>query len=318
MSHNVESMFSAGRVVPWHYELTKECTKIIQEAPTSADAIKYAGLDWIVEKQPIYDAAGKEISGFYANTRNSDKSVLGIVTDRYQIVQNHEAFNFTDNLISDGIMKYETAGSLRNGKQVWLLGKLDSVKILDDVVEPYICFSNTFDGSGAIRVCATPIRVVCNNTLNLALSTAKRSWSTKHVGDMNDKLREARETLGFTTKYMSELDIFADKLVNVNITDTEIEHVLDELFPVDVENDTQRKINNVQTMKDNFMVCYMMPDIAKFKGTAWGAIQAMSDMTTHMKPTRATETYKENNWGRIIGGHPVFDAFVAKMMNKVA
>ena len=88
MSHEVESMFSAGRVVPWHYELTKEHTKLIQEAPTSADALRLAGLDWDVNQAPVYTNDGIEILGYKANVRSTDNKVLGIVSNRYQIVNN--------------------------------------------------------------------------------------------------------------------------------------------------------------------------------------------------------------------------------------
>ena len=306
--HCVETCMSV-REMPWHGLGT-----IVQEAPTSQDAIEIAGLNWEVISNPIFDNVGREIKGYKANTRSTDDSVLGIVSNKYQIVQNREAFEFTDNLVANGDVRYETAGSLRNGKQVWLLAKLDGVKVAGDDVDPYICFTNTHDGTGAIKVCMTPIRVVCNNTLNVALSTAKRMWSTKHMGDMESKLLEAKETLGLANNYMVALDEAADKFANTKITDAEIEKVLNDLFPVDLVKDTPRKINNVKELKDNFYICYMMPDIAKFRNTQWGVINAMSDMVTHMSPARRTETYQENNWGRIINGHPFMDALTKTLV----
>lgn len=307
MSALVETMYSV-REVPWHGLGT-----VIENAPNSHDAIELAGLNWQVNGNPIFDANGNEIKGYKANTRDSDNSVLGVVSDRYQIVQNAEAFEFTDHLIDADEITYETAGSLRNGKQIWLLGKMPETKILGDDVDPYICFTNTFDGSGAIKVCLTPIRVVCNNTLNLALSRASRSWSTKHMGDMAGKLMEAKETLMLANNYMSMLDIEADKYANTAISDDEIQKVISEIFPVDVNNDSQRRINNVQQLTDTFYTCYYMPDIAQYKNTQWGVINAMADMVGHMAPARNTATYQENNWGRIMNGHPFFDAIVKKM-----
>lgn len=307
MAALVETMYSV-REVPWHGLGT-----IVEDAPTSHDAIELAGLNWKVTGNPVFDANGNEIKGYKANTRDSDNSVLGIVSNKYQIVQNSEAFEFTDHLIEDEEIRYETAGSLRNGKQIWLLAKMPETKILGDEVDPYICFTNTFDGSGAIKVCLTPIRVVCNNTLNAALSTAKRAWSTKHMGDMAGKLHEARETLMFANNYMKELDIAADIYANTKISDEEIQKVLSEIFPVDINNDSQRKINNVQQLTDTFYTCYYMPDIAQYKNTQWGVINAMADMVGHMAPARNTPSYQENNWGRIMNGHPFFDAIVKKM-----
>lgn len=311
MAACVESMFSV-RETPWHGLGT-----IVNEALNSEEAIRMAELDWSVNSAPIFDQNGNEIPGFKANTRDKDDSILGIVSDRYRIVQNSEAFEFTDSLFDADEIRYETAGSLRNGKTIWLLAKMPTTKILGDDVDPYICFRNTHDGTGAVTVCATPIRVVCNNTLNIALNTAKRSWSTKHMGDLAGKLHEAKVTLGLMNEYMEKLDEAADEYANRKISDAQIAKILDELFPVDANKDTPRKIKNVQEMKDNFYICYAMPDIQKFKGTQYGVINAMADMVGHMAPARNTSTYKENNWGRIMMGHPIMDSLV-RAMNRVA
>ena len=118
MAANVETMFSV-RQIPWHGLGT-----IVEEAPTSADALHLAGLDWEVVQNPVFTGDGFEIPNYKANVRNSDNSVLGIVTDRYKIVQNSEAFAFTDSIIDSGEVLYETAGSLRNGKTIWLLARM--------------------------------------------------------------------------------------------------------------------------------------------------------------------------------------------------
>ena len=301
MAALVESMMYV-REVPWHGLGTK-----VNEAPTSKEAIKLAGLDWNVNPTVIYDANGKEISGYKANMRDSDQSILGIVSDRYQIVQNSEAFEFTDSLLDEGVV-YETAGSLRDGKQIWLLARMPRTTILGDDVDPYLCFTNTFDGSGAIRVCATPIRVVCNNTLNLALETTKRSWSTRHVGDLAGKMHQAKETLGLAQEYMKKLDEDADRLANTKLSDAEIESIVSFIFPIDYIKDTKRKIENTNKMRNDFMTCYMMPDIAQYRNTAYGLVNAASDMAGHMAPSRVTSNYAQNNWAKIMLGHPLLDA----------
>ena len=290
------------REVPWHGLGTK-----VNDAPTSKEAIKLAELDWNVNPTVIYDANGKEISGYKANMRDSDQSILGIVSDRYQIVQNSEAFEFTDSLLDEGVV-YETAGSLRDGKQIWLLARMPSTTILGDDVDPYLCFTNTFDGSGAIKVCMTPVRVVCNNTLNLALETTKRSWSTRHIGDLAGKLHQAKETLGLAQEYMKKLDEDADRLANTKLSDAEIESIVSFIFPIDYIKDTKRKIENTNKMRNDFMTCYMMPDIAQYRNTAYGLVNAASDMAGHMAPSRVTSNYAQNNWAKIMLGHPLLDA----------
>ena len=320
MAHNVETMFSANRVVPWHYEETKDFTKLIQEAPTSKEALELAGLDWDVLQTPVYMENGIEIPNYKANVRSTDNACLGIVTDRYKIVQNTEAFAFTDAIVGeteDGVVKYETAGSLCGGKKIWLLAKMPTKKVLDDDVDPYMFFSNSHDGSGAIKVGMTPIRIVCNNTLNMALNSAQRQWSTKHVGDMQSKLEEAKWCLQMADKYMERLDEEADRLANAKLYKEQVDEILDELYPID-DNDTDRKKRNVQAEKDNFYVAYFMPDIAKFRDTAWGAVNAMSDVVTHATPKRNTKNFNENRWGKIMDGHVIFDRFVELVNQKIA
>ena len=169
MAANVESMFDV-RQAPWHGLGVR-----VEAAPSSEEALRLSGLNWNVIQQPIKTRGGVEIPGYKANLRDVDNQVLGVVTDRYRVVQNAEAFAFTDALLGEGV-KYETAGSLQNGRKIWLLAKLPDRYIIEgDQVEPYLVFSNSHDGSGSIKVAMTPVRVVCQNTLNLALSFREAS-----------------------------------------------------------------------------------------------------------------------------------------------
>lgn len=320
MSHEIETMFSANRVVPWHYEITKDVTKLIQEAPTSKDALHLAGLDWEVQQTPVYMENGIEIPNYKANVRSTDSACLGIVTDRYKIVQNTEAFEFTDAIVGeteDGVVKYETAGSLCGGKKIWLLAKMPTQRVLDDEVDPYMFFANSHDGSGAIKIGMTPVRICCANTLSIALNSAKRQWSTKHVGDMQSKLEEAKYCLQMANKYMKRLDEEADRLANAKLYKEQIDEILDELFPVE-DNDTDRKKQVVQAEKNNFYIAYFMPDIAKFRDTAWGAVNAMSDVVTHQAPKRNTASFYANRWGKIMEGHAMMDRFVELVNQKIS
>ena len=117
MPANVETMFSV-RETPWH-----GLGRIIMDAPASREALELAGLDWQVESRNIYSGTGAMIPGYRADVRSTDDAVLGVVSDRYRIVQNEEAFQFTDDLLGEGVT-YETAGSLQGGKKVWMLARL--------------------------------------------------------------------------------------------------------------------------------------------------------------------------------------------------
>lgn len=314
MAANVESMFYV-REVPWHGLGT-----MVQDAPTSEEALRLAGLDWDVLQTPVFMQNGIEIPNYKANVRSTDNACLGIVTDRYKVVQNKEAFEFTDAIVGeteDGVVKYETAGSLAGGKRIWLLAKMPTKNVVGDAVDPYMVFTNSHDGTGAIRIAMTPIRVVCQNTLNMAMNTAKRQWSTKHVGNMQAKLEEARLCLQLANEYMVNLDIEADRLANARLYEEQIEEILDEMFPVK-EDATERKKTTVLQFKNNFWTAYNMPDIQKFEGSAWKAVNAMSDVITHAAPSRNTSTYNENRWGKIIDGHAIFDQFTNLVNKRIA
>ena len=310
MSHEVESLFSGNRVVPWH-----GLGEIVEGTLCSAEAIEKAGLNWTVESKPIYTEGGIVIPNHKANVRDTDNKILGIVSDRYQIVQNKDAFDFTDSLIGEGC-QYETAGSLMGGKKIFLLAKMPEKKILEEDFDPYLCFTNSHDGYGAIKAIMTPVRVVCQNTLSLALNKATRSWSTKHIGNLESKMAEARHTLQLANEYMVELAVTADKLAHTKVTDEEVEKILSELFPVNDEDSDRRK-NNIKEIKDQFMVCMFAPDILKYKGTAYGVVNAASDFATHVAPKRATSSYQENNFNRVLDGHVVIDTVFQKLMSKV-
>ncbi len=306
MAANVETMMYV-RERPWHGLGTE-----VSEAPNSQDALRLAELDWTVRQESIYNAGGSVIKGFKANVRDSDGSVLGVVGDRYQIVQNSDAFRFTDDLIG-GDVHYETAGSLRGGKQVWLLARMPERKIAGDEVEPYLCFTNAHDGSTGVRVCMTPIRVVCSNTLNVALNTAKRTWSMRHTESVHERLNEARDCLFRAEAYMDGLAEYADMAASKPLRDGELMDILSELFPV-TEKTTEREKATIDKYKDAFMVCYFAPDIMKFRGTAWGAVNAMSDLVTHSMPHRNTKNYAENNWSKVMSGHVLMDKMAALCM----
>ena len=302
MSAEVETMMYV-REKPWHGLGTE-----VAEAPTSADALRFAGLDWNVTQEPVCNARGGVIPGYKANVRDRDSSVLGIVGSRYKVVQNEDAFKFTDGLIGSEV-RYETAGSLRGGRQIWLLAKMSSCQIAGDEVEPYLCFTNAHDGSSGVKVCMTPVRVVCNNALNLALNTAKRSWTMRHTESIHDRLDEARNCLFRANEYMAGLAVYAENAAEIRLWDSDVKAILNELFPV-TEKSTEREKANAEKCKSEFMICYFAPDIVKFRGSAWGFINAASDFVTHTMPHRNTQNYAENNWGRIMDGHAIMDKAV--------
>ena len=301
MAANVETMFSV-REKPWHGLGT-----IVKEAPTSADAIRLAGLDWSVVQEPIYTNFNRVVEGYRANVRSSDRKVLGVVSDRYKVVQNVDAFSFTDELLGKGV-RYETAGSLQEGKKVWLLARLPREYIIaGERISPYLVFSNTHDGSGSVKVAITPVRVVCNNTLNLALGTAKRSFSMIHTGNIQDKIQEAKDTLFMAEEYMDCLGVEFEQLRRQKITDGQVKEYIELLLPMEKEpTDIQRK-NIIRLRKDMERRYYDAPDLQKVGNNAYRFINAVSDFATHSSPLRRTANYNENLFARTVDGNPLID-----------
>ena len=301
MAANVESMFYT-RTAPWHGLGVR-----VEEVLGSKEALIQAGLDWKVEQTDVYAASGERISGYKANIRDIDRSVLGIVGDRYKIVQNEEAFAFTDGLLGEGV-KYETAGSLAGGKIVWMLAKLPEKYIISgDAIEPYLVFCNSHDGSGAIRVAMTPVRVVCQNTLNLALKGASRVWSARHTGNVMNRMDEARETLQLANAYMSQLGRSINELQAKKLTDKKVLAMIDSLYPVSEDLSEMQKKNNLK-QQEILKACYFdAPDLQGVGKNGYRFINAVSDMAYHGKPLRQTKNYNENLFRKTIDGLPVLD-----------
>ena len=301
MAANIESMFYV-RETPWHGLGTK-----VLEAPASKDALQLAGLNWRVMQEPIYTAMEELVDGYKANVRDSDRKVLGVVTDRYRVIQNDEAFAFTDELLGAGV-KYETAGSLQGGRKVWLLAHMPHEYIISgERISPYLLFSNTHDGSGAIKVALTPIRVVCQNTLNLALAGAKRSWSMIHTGDIKEKMQEAKDTLFLAEKYMDELGKEFEVLRMKKLTDKQVMEYIEILLPVEDGFTTQQE-KNMKRLREDMKIRYFdAPDLQSVGKNAYRFVNAVSDFATHAEPLRRTANYKENLFSRTVDGNPMID-----------
>lgn len=306
MAANVEEMFYVGREKPWHSLGTS-----VQVAPTSEEAIRLAGLDWDVIPQPIFLADGTKIDGQMANVRSKDNKPLGIVGDRYQIVQNTEAFSFTDELLGHGV-RYETAGSLKGGKIIWLLARMpEKYIILGDEIESYVVFTNTHDGSGAVRVAATNIRVVCNNTLNAAMRSAKRTWSARHTGSVMSKMYEAQRTLELAEEYMEATKETFEDLYKVKMNEVKVRNIINNIIPISDAMTDRQKENAEVVRKDMMFRYYNAPDLVDREQTGARLIQAVADTTSHIKPFRETKNYAENKFKATIDGNDTLDKAIS-------
>lgn len=301
MPANVESMFYV-REVPWHGLGIR-----VADAPDSMTALKSAGLNWNVLSQTMYTKDGLLIPGYRANVREADNSVLGVVSNRYKIIQNEEAFAFTDNLLGEGVT-YETAGSLQGGKKVWILARLpEEYRICGDEITPYLVFMNSHDGSGAVKVALTPVRVVCQNTLSLALNTARRSWSAVHMGNIQNKLKEACETLALSKRYMDVFEERIEELSTKSIAVAAAEKIIRDLIPVDKTMRESTKKNLIRQQEDMILRYHEAPDLKDLDHSAYRLLNAVSDFATHATPVRKKKNYQENLFLKVIEGHKLID-----------
>jgi len=318
MPHEVETMmYSVAEGLPWHGLGTP-----VPEAVDSEEALVRAGLAWAVEQLAIYVPQKRRdvempvepmpegvsymvhVDGWVANVRATDGRVLGVVSDKYRVVQNVEAFRFADQLLGEGV-RYTTAGSLRGGQRIFLCAVLpDDVQLLGDRIAPYLVLTNSHDGSHGVRVCITPVRVVCMNTLNIALANAKRSWSTVHVGDLQGRVREAAETLGLARKYLWTLKREAAELAEKRIS---LEEYVAKLLPVP-DDATERMKKTIEDRRADILTLAQVENLKPFAGTAWQFLNAVADYADHAPPSRKTLTFAERRAEQVIDGHPLLDA----------
>lgn len=192
--HEVENMFAVGEA-PWHRLGT-----VLGKAPDIDTGLRLAGLDWQVGLEPVFLADGSRAPAM-ATVRNTDRRILGIVGPRYRPLQNADAFGFFEPLVRSGEVSLESAGSLRDGQRVWVLARINRapevvVREADDIVRPFLLVANGHDGSLALRVGFTAVRVVCANTLATSIEPrVSRLLRVRHHARAADALVAIRDTL---------------------------------------------------------------------------------------------------------------------------
>ena len=244
MAHNInfnqqtgEHSFFSVKEKPWH-----GLGKTVDAYPTSAQAIKYAGLDYLVEKRPLFTCKSRidvnntpnespsseiNVPNYFATVREDTNQVLGVVGRGYNIVQNCDAFSFFDSIVGSGQgIMYETAGALGNGERIFITAKLPGyIKVGsngDDLIEKYLFLTTSHDGFGSIIAAFTPIRIVCNNTLTAALNNMSNGIKIRHNNNAREKLKQANKIMGITDMLSGQLNDILNHWTKVKITDKEL------------------------------------------------------------------------------------------------
>lgn len=281
MAANVETMAYYGDM-PWHGIGTK-----VDNLMTADECLVTAGLDWTVSKEKIFAEVDDKkvfIPNKYATVRSTDRRPLGVVGASYKPVQNVDALNFMDALTETGEAKYETAGSLQFGRIVWVMAKIPNGAGVDPV-EKFLLCTTSHDGTSPVMVTATPVRVVCNNTLNAALRGSKNKFRIRHTTNVDDKIAEARKTLADSLVFFKKLDITFDRMKDVKFTEENLVTLVDKVFGAPGEEDaSERQENRLEKITEKVLDLSIngagasLPGVG---GTAWGAYNAVTEYLDH-------------------------------------
>jgi phage/plasmid-like protein (TIGR03299 family) len=302
MAHNLKfntktkrHAFASAKEKAWH-----NLGVVVSKAMTTSEAIVEAGLDYTVEKFPLEANIGGEriiVPGKFATGIKEEKKVFGVVGNYYTIVQNKDAFSFFDSIVEEGEAIFETAGALKDGQRIFISAKLPSyIEVKDDLIEQYLFLTNTHDGTGTIQVAFTPVRIVCNNTLNAALSQMSNRVSIRHTTNAQEKLEQAHKIMGITNTLSREVEALFNSMSKVRIKKDTLVHLIGEVIKAQKSDSKQVESGDESTRFNNLVeeiVDYGTTNETQLldstKGTLFGAYNAITGYFQNVRD------YKENN-----------------------
>ena len=293
MAHEIDittgtaAVFVTGEPA-WH-----RLGRVIESAATSSEAIQLAGLDWHVEQFPVraFNPDNDQQFGCpdtVANVRTDTNAVLGVVSTGYHVFQNSDAFDFMDGIVGDKLAMYETAGSLKGGRKIWMMARIPKEYRAgpDDLIKPYLLLVNSHDGSGALRMIPTTVRVVCQNTLSLALSQAgTEGIAIRHHPSLEQRVSEARQKLGIISARFDRFDQELHAMLEAIPTTRQTDDYFQGLLP---EATTDREKKNRDAVIGSFYLNFdnernTLPGI---KHTTWALYNSVSEWADHQRRVR--------------------------------
>ncbi len=299
MSHNLfikegkASMFYVGET-PWHKLGTK-----LDSPATAKEAIQAAGLDYKVHLKPLLTTINRkrvEVPGSFATVRMDNGTILGVVGNRYEPIQNKDAFSFFDAIVGDDEAMYHTAGVLGQGERIWILAKLPGYIRVNkgDLVNKYLLLTNSHDGSSLARAKLTPIRVVCNNTLSVALQGSEQEVGIRHTANAKVRLEEAHKLLGLTNHLYEQLEPIFKKMALTKVTDKQLLDYVQTLIPSNPEAQHQTRNENI---REAILELHEVGQGAELsKGTVWGAYNAVTEYTDHVQNSKDSSKQLKSIW----------------------
>jgi len=327
MAHNLEVengevAFALRGAPAWHNLANRIFTK--DEEVTTATMLEEAKLaNWNVRLSPItnhIDESWNDVSEsslvVRTNPFNGGTDVLATVGKRYKPVQNEELFQFADAIHdANADCRWESAGSLKKGKVVFGTVDIPRTMVIDpqganDQTKLYLIVWTSHDGSVAVQAAVTPVRVVCQNTLNLAMKNAKQSFKIRHTQSVEGRIQVARETLGLALGYFDEFEKEAQSLYSQAITDAEFSKLITTLYPKpdkDLKGAMKKWENKVVLIDDLY---HNSPTNATIKGTKWGAFNALTERLDYYRSGRG-------NSETLMAGASGFDPILTAEKNKI-
>lgn len=297
MPDDVETMMSA-RSREWHGKANFTGKEL-----SADEAIVAAGLDWKVVPSPVFaqlDGNLVAVPDMQAMVRDSDSSVLHIASQRYEPIQNEAYFRFAETLLSEGVT-FKTAGALRNGKRIFVCLAIPRTIQVGGIepVELYLLVRGSHDSSLAFGADITTVVTVCQNTMSLAMKTARASWSAKHTAGAELKIAEARDALGLTFAYADEWETTMNQLIETEFTKRQFELMVTDLFS-GKENKGGRFSREQYEM---IGVLESSPNInADARYTAWGALNAVTERDQWGQRFRGDRDEGEKRFEQVLWG----------------
>lgn len=317
MSHDIyyneqtgKHSFFSVKEKPWH-----GLGQLVSDYPTSAEAIRHAGLDYEVEKRPLFTYDRENFRGdseadllipeiqvpdFFATVRSDTDQVLGVVGRDYRIVQNVEAFTFFDAIVGGGEgVLYETAGALGKGERVFITAKLpEFIRVgRDDLIEQYLFLTTSHDGYGSITAAFTPVRVVCRNTLNAAMKNNSNCVKIRHTASAQDRLKQAHKLLGITNQLAGELEEMFNRWAGIRISDQAVKRLVQVAMAPNKEvlqnlqtgrqDELSTQYTNLVSSAMEYAMTNPTQQEATTKGTLFGAYNAVTGYFQNVR------TYKD-------------------------
>jgi phage/plasmid-like protein (TIGR03299 family) len=263
----------------------------VSNSHSSQEVLANAGLDYTVVKKPMYYAQRENYIEFpdkMFTVNESSNKILGVVSKKYEVCQNREAFDFIDYIGKDNPdFEYVKAGET-NGGLVYIIAKIADTTILGDKITPYIIFQNSHDGFNSIKATVSPLRIICQNQFNLSFRESSNTVRIVHSSQMDSKLITARNMMNDVVNYMDTFEGTAETLATKKVSHDTIIKIFNEVFKYNPEKMSNRQKDNFELSRAEFLSCYKSEDNQNFIGTAWGVVNGAADYLTHRKAKRQT------------------------------